>query len=142
MLCSSRISEKFTTTWSRMGSTLKRLPPRPGIMASISRTWAPQSTSFAARLLPTKPRPPVTSTSLPSKLFLISSFTSSPSGEALGLQVGLDDLLQLLHPLQVCVAMQRTFLTGSRDGEALLVVDKVIPDLLDQIVGVTIGNDL
>src|SRR5450759_145628 len=59
MLCSSRMSEKLTTTSSLTGSMLKRLPPCPGIIASRSVTRDPHSTSLMAKLLPMKPRPPV-----------------------------------------------------------------------------------
>src|SRR5437879_1744632 len=50
---------------SRMVCTLCRLPPERGSSESNTVTWAPNSRQRCARLLPMKPRPPVTSTFCP-----------------------------------------------------------------------------
>src|SRR5215204_2703590 len=55
------MSAVWTSMRSRTSATLKRLPPWSGSSASSTETSAPTSTRRRTRLLPIKPRPPVTS---------------------------------------------------------------------------------
>src|SRR4030042_5839588 len=55
---------------SAISFTLKRFPPRRGIILSTIVTFAPSSINLADRLDPIKPKPPVTNTFFPKKAFL------------------------------------------------------------------------
>jgi hypothetical protein len=58
------------------------------------------------------------------------------------LQVGLENLFQLFHALPIGVVPKRPFLPDSRDRGALVLVAQIVLDLLDEIVGTSIRDDL